>query len=143
MWRDERGSNEEETDGAKLQQEHSWNLCNTSFLLHVYIEEEVVVVLEGRAVLVNHALTVGLGQLRQAVVLLVRDEVGQPSEEAAAQLTLEDGVHLPEQHVLQLAGACQEGKEREERSERASERVSAVPGARAAKVFFLWPPSDV
>lgn len=94
-------------------------------------------------VLVNHALTVGLGQLRQAVVLLVRDEVGQPSEEAAAQLTLEDGVHLPEQHVLQLAGACQEGKEREERSERASERVSAVPGARAAKVFFLWPPSDV
>lgn len=64
---------------------------------------------EGR-VLVNHALTVGLGQLRQAVVLLVRDEVGQPSEEAAAQLTLEDGVHLPEQHVLQLAGACQEGK---------------------------------
>lgn len=122
MWRDERGSNEEETDGAKLQQEHFRNLCNTSFLLHVYIEVvEVVVVVVWGGVLVSHALTVGLGQLRQAVVLLVRDEVGQPSEEAAAQLALEDGVHLPEQHVLQLAGACQEGREREERSERVRE----------------------
>lgn len=91
--------------------EHSWNLCNTSFLLHIYVEE--VVVEEGGlgGVLVNHALTIGLGQLRQAVVLLVRDEVGQPSEEAAAELALKDGVHLPQQHVLQLAGACEEGKE--------------------------------
>lgn len=35
------------------------------------------------------------------------DEVGQASEQTATQLTLEDGVHLPQQHVLQLAGACQ------------------------------------
>lgn len=60
--------------------------------------------------LAGRALTVRLGQLRQAVVLLVRDEVGQPSEQAAAQLALEDGVHLPQQHVLQLAGACRRGR---------------------------------
>lgn len=41
----------------------------------------------------------------------MRDEVGQPSEEAAAQLALEDGVHLPQQHVLQLAGAWRRGAE--------------------------------
>lgn len=35
------------------------------------------------------------------------DEVGQASEQTATQLTLEDGVHLPQQHVLQLAGACE------------------------------------
>lgn len=47
-------------------------------------------------------LTVKLGQLAQAVVLLVRDEVGEASEETPAQLTLEDGVHLPQQHVFEL-----------------------------------------
>lgn len=43
----------------------------------------------------------------------MRDEVGEPSEEAAAQLALEDGVHLPQQHVLQLAGACRGEEQRE------------------------------
>lgn len=38
------------------------------------------------------------------------DEVGQASEQAAAQFTLEDGVHLLQQHVLQLAGACKPNK---------------------------------
>lgn len=36
----------------------------------------------------------------------MRDEVGQAPEQTPAQFTLEDGVHLPQQHVLQLAGAC-------------------------------------
>lgn len=36
----------------------------------------------------------------------MRDEVGQAPEQTAAQFTLEDGVHLPQQHVSQLAGAC-------------------------------------
>lgn len=52
-------------------------------------------------------LTVRFGQPRQAVVLLMCDEVGEASEQTATQLTLEDGVHLPQQHVLQLAGACE------------------------------------
>lgn len=34
------------------------------------------------------------------------DEVRQASEKTATQFTLEDGVHLPQQHVFQLAGAC-------------------------------------
>lgn len=34
------------------------------------------------------------------------DEVGQASEQTATQFTLKDGVHLPQQHVFQLAGAC-------------------------------------
>lgn len=36
----------------------------------------------------------------------MRDEVGQASEQTATQFTLEDRVHLLQQHVLQLAGAC-------------------------------------
>ena len=36
----------------------------------------------------------------------MRDEVGQASEQTATEFTLEDRVHLPQQHVLQLAGAC-------------------------------------
>lgn len=38
------------------------------------------------------------------------DEVGQASEQTAAQFTLKDRVHLPQQHVLQLAGACKPRK---------------------------------
>lgn len=34
------------------------------------------------------------------------DEVGQASEQTATEFTLENGVHLPQQHVFQLAGAC-------------------------------------
>lgn len=34
------------------------------------------------------------------------DEVGQASEQAAAQFTLKDGIHLLQQHVPQLAGTC-------------------------------------
>lgn len=94
--RDER-SNEEETDGAKLQRRRQHG-APLEFAF-------------SPGVLACRALTVRLGQLRQAVVLLVRDEVGQPAEEAAAQLALEDGVHLPQQHVLQLAGACRRGRE--------------------------------
>lgn len=41
------------------------------------------------------------------------DEVGQASEQTPTQLTLEDGVHLPQQHVLQLAGACKPRKNSE------------------------------
>ena len=46
--------------------------------------------------------TVGLGQSGEAVVLFVGDEVGQAPEQAATCLTLKDGVHLIQQHVLQL-----------------------------------------
>lgn len=43
----------------------------------------------------------------------MRDEVGQASEQTATQFTLKDGVHLPQQHVLQLAGACNTKRRRE------------------------------
>lgn len=41
------------------------------------------------------------------------DEVGQASEQTPTQLTFKDGVHLPQQHVLQLAGACKPKKSSE------------------------------
>lgn len=40
----------------------------------------------------------------------MRDEVGQASKQTAAQFTLEDGVHLPQQHVLQLGGTFKSEK---------------------------------
>lgn len=40
----------------------------------------------------------------------MRDEIGQASEQTAAQFTLKDGVHLPQQHVLQLGGTCKSRK---------------------------------
>ena len=52
-------------------------------------------------------LTVRLGEPGETVELLVCDEVGETSEQAAAQLTLEDGVHLLQQDVSELCGACQ------------------------------------
>lgn len=51
-------------------------------------------------------LTVVFGQPGQAVVLLVRDEVGQASEQTPAQLTFKDGVHFPQQHVFELSSPC-------------------------------------
>lgn len=51
-------------------------------------------------------LTVVFGQPGQAVVLLVCDQVGQASEQTPAQLTFEDGVHFPQQHVFELSGPC-------------------------------------
>lgn len=38
------------------------------------------------------------------------DEVGKAPEQTATQLALEDRVHLPQQHVLQLTGACKSKK---------------------------------
>lgn len=38
------------------------------------------------------------------------DEIGQASEQTPTQLALEDRVHFPQQHVLQLTGACKPSK---------------------------------